>query len=377
MSDLEQLLEGIEVEWKSLGEVASISRGRRVTKRELSPNKPFPVYSGGVTPMGYFDHYNQDPNTITIVKYGTAGFVNFITEKFWANDVCYCVKPTSGINNKYLLYVLKNNQHEINSLVTDAIPAHLPTDVINEFPIPIPPLSVQKEIVRILDTFTGLTAELKTELNARKKQFTHYRDQLLSFENSQVEWKALGEVAEYSKDRVGFHQLDETNYVGVDNLLPDRAGKTISSSVPTSGNSTGYITNDVLIGNIRPYLKKIWHSDICGGTNGDVLVIRVTDVNLSNRFLYHALADANFFEYNMQHAKGAKMPRGNKSKIMEYLIPLPSLAEQEKIVSILDKFDTLLNSTTVGLPKEIELRQKQYEYYRNLLLTFPEPNTKS
>lgn len=100
------------------------------------------------------------------------------------------------------------------------------------------------------------------------------------------------------------------------------------------------------------------------------MVIHITNKNIVPRFLYQILADDNFFEYNMQHAKGAKMPRGNKSMIMEYKIPIPPLKEQERIVSILDKFDILTNSISEGLPKEIELRKKQYEYYREQLLMF-------
>ena len=129
--------------------------------------------------------------------------------------------------------------------------------------------------------------------------------------------------------------------------------------------------NDILIGNIRPYLKKIWHSNCIGGTNGDVLVIHPISEKINSKFLFQVLADDRFFDYNMQHSKGAKMPRGNKDKIMKYPIPIPSLAEQERIVSILDKFDALTSSITEGLPREIELRQKQYEYYRNMLLSFP------
>jgi len=193
-----------------------------------------------------------------------------------------------------------------------------------------------------------------------------------------VEWKALGEVGEYSTTRISSDLLDKTNYVGVDNLLQNRAGKTDSNYVPTEGNLTGYCQNDILIGNIRPYLKKIWHADRVGGTNGDVLVIHPTDETINPRYLYQVLADDMFFDYNMQHAKGAKMPRGNKAKIMEYPIPIPfptdpekSLTEQARIVAILDKFDALTNSITEGLPREIEQRQKQYEYYREMLLNFP------
>ena len=179
------LLNGAEVEWKPLGEVAKIEKGKRVTKQQLSSDKEYPVYSGGVKPMGYYDEYNQEADTITIVKYGTAGYVNFITEKFWANDVCYCIKPKADLDNKFLLHVLKNMQEYISSLATDAIPAHLPSPSLEAIQIPVPPLSVQQEIVRILDKFTQLEAELKieleTELDCRKRQYEYYRDKLLSF----------------------------------------------------------------------------------------------------------------------------------------------------------------------------------------------------
>jgi type I restriction enzyme S subunit len=216
----------------------------------------------------------------------------------------------------------------------------------------------------------------------RKKQYNYYRDQLLSFEEGDVEWRALSEIAEYSKARISYTELDDSNYVGVESLLQNRAGKIDSTRTPDCGNLTQYNPDDILIGNIRPYLKKIWHADRVGGTNGDVLVVHPTDTAINPRYLYQVLADDKFFEYNMQHAKGAKMPRGNKPKIMEYLVPIPfasnrekSLSEQERIVTILDKFDTLTSSITEGLPREIELRQKQYEYYRDLLLSFPKSHS--
>jgi len=131
VDSIKELLKNEKIEWRKLRDVAEIKRGKRVTKNELNPNKPYPVYSGGITPMGYYDYFNQKENTITIVKYGTAGFVNFIKEKFWANDVCYCVKPNEVLNNKYLYYFLKNQQNFIQSQATKAIPAHLPTEAVN------------------------------------------------------------------------------------------------------------------------------------------------------------------------------------------------------------------------------------------------------
>jgi len=293
------------------------------------------------------------------------------------------IHPINEVINPRYLYQVLTDEKFFGYNMQHAKGAKMPRGnkaKIMEYSIPIPCPNTQKNHSKSkqkssdLDTFTELT----TELSARKKQYNYYRDQLLSFEEGEVEWKSLSEVAEYSKMRINFEELDEANYVGVENLLQNRLGKTESSRVPEKGNLTQYSEQDILIGNIRPYLKKIWHADRIGGTNGDVLVIHTTDNAVNPRYLYQVLADDTFFEYNMQHAKGAKMPRGNKAKIMEYPIPIPypndpekSLAEQERIVSILDKFDTLTNSISEGLPREIELRQKQYEYYRDLLLSFP------
>lgn len=290
------------------------------------------------------------------------------------------------ISPEYLYYALSSDSFFSYSM-QHAKGAKMPRgskDAILNYQIPIPcpsapekSLAIQSEIVRILDKFTALTAELTAELNMRKKQYNYYRNQLLSFDEGEVEWKTLGEAAQYSKTKISFELLDKRNYVGVDNLLQNRAGKSLSNHVPTSGKLTEFIPNDILIGNIRPYLKKIWQADCIGGTNGDVLVIRCIDSSINTRYLYHILADDKFFEYNMQHAKGAKMPRGSKEDIIKYPIPVPPLTWQARIVEILDKFDTLTNSITEGLPREIELRQKQYEYYRDLLFSFPKPDTVS
>jgi len=182
-------------------------------------------------------------------------------------------------------------------------------------------------------------------------------------------------IAEYSKTRIDASELDSDSYVGVDNLLQNCMGKTSSNYVPETGRFTYYEVNDILLGNIRPYLKKIWHADRKGGTNGDVLVIRIKDEeqeSVNSRYLYHLLANDRFFNYAMQTSKGAKMPRGSKPMIMKYEIPIPALEEQARIVAILDKFDAMVNDLSSGLPAEIAARRKQYEYYRDQLLSFKE-----
>lgn len=243
--------------------------------------------------------------------------------------------------------------------------------------IPLPPLPIQEKIVEILEKFSLLSAELEAELEGRRKQYDFYRNRLLSFDSGSdsVMWKTLGEVACYAKSRISLDEVDEDNYVGVENLLQNKLGKTISTSVPTSGNCIEYIEGDILIGNIRPYLKKIWLADRRGGTNGDVLTIRILpkfSKGILPRYLFHLLSSEEFFNYDNQYAKGAKMPRGDKNAVLKYPIPIPPLAEQERIVRFLDKFEALVTDLSAGLPAEIERVQKQYEYYRNKLLTFPE-----
>ncbi len=183
------------------------------------------------------------------------------------------------------------------------------------------------------------------------------------------------EIANYSRTRISAQELHNESYVGVDNLLQNKQGKTISSYVPTSGNLTKYETGNILIGNIRPYLKKIWRATNTGGTNGDVLVVQIKENeknNIDSEYLYYLLSSDSFFDYAMQFAKGAKMPRGDKSAIMKFEIPVPTIEEQKKAVSILSKFDFLVNDISIGLPAELKARRSQYEYYRGKLLTFNE-----
>ena len=192
-----------------------------------------------------------------------------------------------------------------------------------------------------------------------------------------VDRKSLYKVAQYSSQRVSAESLNAEKYVGVENLLKDKLGKVDSNYVPKTGNLVAFKKGDTLIGNIRPYLRKIWMADINGGTNGDVLVISIEEDfknNIVPRFLYQILANESFFEYDIKFSKGAKMPRGDKNKIMEYEFFLPSISVQEYVVAILDRFDALINDISQGLPKEIELRQKQYEYYREKLLDFEREN---
>ena len=172
-------------ELKMLGKIADIVRGQRVTKAELQNDGKYPVVSGGIKPLGFLNRFNREANTITVAQYGTAGYINFIEEKFWANDVCYCIFPKKEMSNKFLLYCLMKNQGFIYSLRTNAIPAHLPQKLLSEIKIPVPSLQTQQKVVEILDKFdtlvNSITEGLPREIELRRKQYEHYRELLLNF----------------------------------------------------------------------------------------------------------------------------------------------------------------------------------------------------
>ena len=248
-------------------------------------------------------------------------------------------------------------------------------DKFKKFLIPLPPLKVQEEIVKILDDYTKSVEELKEKLNAelitRKKQYSWYRDYLLKFENK-VEMVTLGDISEYSKDKIDIKELNSENYIGIENMLQDAKGVIKSSCLLTEGRCTKFFEGDILIGNIRPYLKKIWLSDRIGGANTDVLVIKKSIESIDNKYLFFVLSSEKFFSYVMKSVKAGKMPRGNKEMIMKYQFPLPPLEVQKRIVEVLDNFEKTCKKLNIELSSEIEIKQKEYEFVRNYLLTFEE-----
>lgn len=393
-----EMIQTAPVEWKPLGEVLVRTKGTKITAGQMKEmhkdNAPLKIFAGGKTfALVDFDDVpdkdiHREPSII-VKSRGIIEFEYYNKPFSHKNEMWSYHSVNKHIYIKYVYYFLKTQENYFRNIGSKMQMPQIATPDTDNYKIPIPSLETQQKIVKILDKFTELEATLEATLEAelalRKRQYRYYRDLLLDFDNQigggiadgyqcrlkNVVWKTLGEVAEYSKNRICSDKLNEHNYVGVDNLLQNREGKKLSGYVPSEGKMTEYIVNDILIGNIRPYLKKIWQADCTGGTNGDVLVIRVTDEKVNPKYLYQVLADDKFFAFNMKHAKGAKMPRGSKAAIMQYKIPIPPLPEQEKIVAILGKFDTLTHSVSEGLPHEIALRRKQYEYYREQLLAFP------
>jgi len=343
------------VEWKKLGEVCTIIRGNRVTKGELVDNGKFPVISGGVTPMGFIDSYNREPNTITVAQYGTAGYVDFQHSRFWANDICYCVYPEKDMDNKYLWYVLKGKQNLLYAIRnTDAVPYSLPIDTLKSVSIPIPSLSEQTRIVGILDTFTSAIDNLKGQIAQRRKQYEYYRDQLLDLEGKPgVEMKTLGEILILKKGEY------ITKKEAIEGIYPvilggkepayfinryNHVGKAIVIS--RSGASAGYVS--------------FWNEPIFV-TDGFLIE---PHNNVTIEFLYYILKNKQRDLHGAQ--KGGAIPHITPTLIRAFIVAVPPLREQQRIVSILDTFEASIQN----LEAQLKQREKQYEYYRNKLLSF-------
>ena len=180
-----------------------------------------------------------------------------------------------------------------------------------------------------------------------------------------VEFSALKDLTTYAHTRIPASSVSPDNYVGVENLLQNKQGKTTANCVPKEVAVIQYCSGDILIGNIRPYLRKIWLADRDGGTNGDVLTVQINNrEQIEPKYLYYVLSSEDFFLYDIQNSKGAKMPRGSKKAVMQYRLPVPPLPVQQEIVRILDSFTEL----TAELQAELQARKKQYEYYRDQLL---------
>lgn len=356
---------------KKLSEISKVERGKRVVRKDLLETGIIPVYQNSLTPLGFADTSNYPAQTTFVISAGAAGEVGYSTTEYWGADDCLSIVCCNDIDSRFLFYFLKVKEAFLKSQVRGGAMKRLSKDTLEYLRIPLPPISIQQEIVRILDSFTQLQSNLEAELAARQKQYEYYRNKLLSFDKNveDIERKTLGEVVSYSKERIHASFLNETNYVSVENLLQNKAGKTNSSCCPTDGNWIRYSVGDVLIGNIRPNLRKIWLADIDGGTNGDVLTIHIIDTykeKLNPKYLYHILSSEDFFLYDIQNAKGAKMPRGDKDAVLRYPISIPSATRQCEIVATLDTFESLITN----IKQELEARKKQYEYYREQLLIF-------
>ncbi len=390
MHKIERLLQTLApkgVEFRKLGEVINILKGKQLNKDLLLDYGEYPVMNGGIHASGYWNEYNTDYPKIIISQGGaSAGYVNYMTSKFWAGAHCYAIELNSEkLNYKFLYYFLKNSQTILmKSQFGAGIPALNKAD-IETLTIPIPPLEIQQEIVKILDAFT----ELNTELNAHKKQYQYYQNMLLDFNDINLNHKDAKMSAKPYPKRlktllqtlapkgVEFRKLGEVCEILDNRRIPIAKNKRNPGIYPYYGANgiQDYIDNYifdgdfVLVGEDGSVINKD-NTPVVNWASGKIWVnnhahVLQTKNELKLKFLYFYLQTID-----VSYCVAGTPPKINQENLKKITIPIPPLEIQQEIVKILDQFSILTTDLLAGIPAEIKARKKQYEYYREKLLTF-------
>ena len=362
------------VEFRELAEVCTFKRGSTITAKDVIDGN-IPVIAGGQKPAYFHNRSNREGETISVSSSGAyAGYVSYWTIPVFLSD-SFSVEPNENIlNKKYVFYFLKNLQKEIYATKKGGGVPHVHGSNLAKFKIPVPPMEVQEEIVRILDKFT----ELEAELEARKKQYKYYRDNLLKFDEL-VKICNIGDVC--SVQSGGTPSKSKLKYWGGNIKW---LGSTVCQNQKNITSITDYITEEgynnssaklirkdsTLIALVGATIGKIAFLPFEAAINQNVAAIYPNDLSqLNPSYLYYIMGTLYDKFQSLSHGK---LAMANLSFIRNLKIPIPPLSEQERIVSILDKFDALVNDISEGLPAELNARRKQYEYYRDKLLTFSE-----
>ena len=382
------------VEYKPMSEVIQFLNGRAYKQTELLDNGKYKVLRVGnfyTNENWYYSDLELEPD-----KYCERGDLLYtwaatLGPQIWNEDkaifhyhIWKLKFDENLINKKFLYHFLSMDVDDIEKSLTKSTMPHVSMASMNKRIVPLPPLEIQREIVRILDNFTNLTAELTAELTARKMQYSYYRDNLLSF-NMPVSKKKIGEITrvfsaarvhknEWTQEGVPFYRSSDviSKFNGVENSrgkayisfdlykrLSAKSGKIMKDDILITGGGT------IGIPYVVPSDEPIYVKD------ADLLCIQKSK-EFNSRFLYHYFLSTEFRKYLENITHNATIAHYTISQIENTPVPLPPLDVQNRIVNVLDNFEKICSDLNIGLPAEIEARQKQYEYYRDKLLTFAE-----
>ncbi|MBR0420147.1 MAG: restriction endonuclease subunit S [Erysipelotrichaceae bacterium] len=391
MSKLEELIQQYcpdGVEYKTISELCIPLKKGTLKQTELIEDGEYPVINSGRGVYGFYHSFNNEGNALTLAARGEyAGFINYFDSRFWAGGLCYPyrAKNENEILTKFIYYWLKSKENIImHSLVAEgSIPALNKSD-IDKFEVPLPALPVQREIVRILDEFSLLSAELAAELAARKQQYKYYLNSLLDI-----------------------NQLNSTKIMYVGDLFEIKNGLNKEKTAFGKGTpivnftdvfNNRYLTEDMLKGRVTLSKSEIERYKVY---KGDVFFTRTSEtkeeVGMSSTIIEdipnctfsgfvlraHPLTNlllpkfcAYYFSTDqvrnniVRYASFTTRATTSGPKLSRIPVPIIPIHEQQQIVDILDRFDMMTNDISIGIPAEIKARQKQYEYYRDKLLSF-------
>lgn len=386
---LEKLLDGAEVKWIPLGDVADYEQPTKylVNSTVYNDNYPIPVLTAGKTfILGYT---NEDEGIYFASKSPVIIFDDFTTANKWVDfdfkAKSSAMKMITSKNEKFAL--LKYIYYWLNTLPNNQIDGDHKRQWISNYAnklIPIPPLSVQTEIVKILDALTALTSELTSELTLRRKQYEYYRETLLSPDN--LEQLNTGGAKKKLSDVVNIYLGLTYTPTYVENGVKFISAQNTSNDFLDLSN-TKFISREEFeksTSNAKPKRGDILFTRVGSNLGHPVIVdtdedlcifvslgfLRVKDKNILNSYIKHWMNTDLFWKQVEKNVHGSAKVNLNTGWLKNFEIYIPPLEEQQRIVSILDKFETLTNSITEGLPLAIEQSQKRYEYYRELLLNF-------
>ena len=340
---LERLLYGGDVDWRLLGDLTSVLRGKRLTRNQLSADERYPVFHGGLDPLGYYEESSRPANSVMIINVGaSAGTVGYSSVDFWSSDGCFCIESSELLDDRFLYFVSIGHQHLLRSRVRVAGIPTLDAIVVEKLPIPIPctsnpkkSLEIQGEIVRILDTFT--------ELTARKKQYNYYRDQLLSFEDGDVEWKTLGEIGEFirgkrftKRDYVDGNGIDVIHYGEIYTHYGVSAGCALSQVRPEMADSLSYAdSGDVVIAGVVETVEDVgkavaWLGKGKVAIHDDSYAFRHS---MDPTFVSYCMQTETFISEKTKHVSSGKVKRLLMNGMSKVRTPVPHPNEAEKSIA--------------------------------------------
>lgn len=394
MSNLEELIERLcpdGVEYKRLGDIGRISMCKRVLKSQTNSVSGVPFYKIGtfgkeadsyISEELFLDYKSRYPypkkGDVLISASGTIGRTVIFDDKpsyFQDSNIIWVANNEEFLTNKFLYYIYQTNPWKVADGGTIQ---RLYNSDLEKIQLPVPPLEVQREIVRILDNFTFLTAELAAELAARQKQYEYYRDLLLTFKPNEstilnertnelelsgaIHWMKLGDTCVLKAGKA-ISATEISQNVNDDYIYPCYGGNGLRGYVKNynqDGEHPIVGRQGALCGNVCYACNKFYATEHA--------VVVSPSALYNEKFLYYLLDFARLEQYKTAGAQ----PGLSVARLEKVVLPVPPLEVQQRIVDILNRFDTLCNDISSGLPAEIEARQKQYEYYRDKLLTFKE-----